>query len=63
MTMRKARKRLSLATRSDLSIEAQVTAPGATWLDRQLLARDRSWQAAVSDPKCAKPWTAGLTIS
>ncbi|KRQ96111.1 type VI secretion protein [Bradyrhizobium jicamae] len=34
------RKRLSLATRSDLNIEAQVTAPGATWIDRQLLARD-----------------------
>ncbi|MEH2626330.1 type IV secretory pathway VirD2 relaxase [Bradyrhizobium sp. AZCC 1719] len=34
------RKRLSLATRSDLNIEAQVMAPGATWLDRQLLARD-----------------------
>jgi type IV secretory pathway VirD2 relaxase len=33
-------KRLSLATRSDLNVEAQVTAPGATWLDRQLLARD-----------------------
>ena len=34
------RKRLSLATRSDLTVEAQVTANGATWLDRQLLARD-----------------------
>jgi hypothetical protein len=34
------RKRLSLATRSDLDIEAQVRAPGATWIDRQLLARD-----------------------
>jgi type IV secretory pathway VirD2 relaxase len=34
------RKQLSLANRSDLSIEAQVTAPGATWIDRQLLARD-----------------------
>jgi uncharacterized protein DUF3363 len=34
------RKRLSLATRSDLNVEAQVTAPGATWIDRQLLARD-----------------------
>ena len=33
-------KRLSLATRSDLSIEAQVTAQGATWIDRQLVARD-----------------------
>jgi hypothetical protein len=34
------RKRLTLATRSDLSIEAQVTARGATWIDRQLIARD-----------------------
>src|ERR1700681_2662285 len=29
----KGRKRLSLATRSDLSIEAQITASGATWID------------------------------
>lgn len=36
---RNGRAQLSLATRSDLPIEAQVTAPGATWLDRQLLAR------------------------
>jgi type IV secretory pathway VirD2 relaxase len=35
-----ARRRLSLATRSDLAIEAQVTASGATWIDRQLLARE-----------------------
>ncbi len=34
------RKRLSLATRSDLSIEAQVSASGATWIDRQLLANE-----------------------
>lgn len=34
------RKRLSLATRSDLTLEAQVIAPGATWVDRQLLARE-----------------------
>jgi type IV secretory pathway VirD2 relaxase len=34
------RRRLSLATRSDLPIDAQVTAHGATWLDRQLLARE-----------------------
>jgi hypothetical protein len=32
------RKRLSLATRSDITVEAQISAPGATWLDRQLLA-------------------------
>jgi len=35
------RRRLSLAARSDLSIEAQVAASGATWLDRQLLAKDQ----------------------
>ncbi len=34
------RRRLSLATRSDLSISEQVTASGATWLDRQLLTKD-----------------------
>jgi hypothetical protein len=34
------RKRSSLATRSDLTIEAQITAPGATWIDRQLLAKE-----------------------
>lgn len=33
-------QRLSLAVRSDLSIEAQVSASGATWLDRQLLAKE-----------------------
>jgi type IV secretory pathway VirD2 relaxase len=36
----KGRKQVSLAVRSDLSIETQVTAPGATWLDRRLLDRD-----------------------
>ena len=34
------RKRLSLATRSDFTIDAQITASGATWMDRQLLARE-----------------------
>lgn len=34
------RKRLSLATRSDLAIQAQVSSPGAIWLDRQLLAKE-----------------------
>jgi type IV secretory pathway VirD2 relaxase len=34
------RRRLSLATRSDFSIETQISASGATWLDRQLLAKD-----------------------
>ncbi|WP_234053415.1 MULTISPECIES: VirD2 family relaxase/mobilization nuclease [unclassified Xanthobacter] len=34
------RTRTALAVRSDLSIEAQVTATGATWLDRRLVTRD-----------------------
>jgi type IV secretory pathway VirD2 relaxase len=33
-------KRLSLAIRSDLTLQQQITAPGATWLDRQRLARE-----------------------
>ena len=33
------RQRQALATRSDLPLEAQVDAAGATWLDRQALAR------------------------
>lgn len=36
----KGQPRLSLATRSDLGLAAQVKAPGATWLDRQLLKSD-----------------------
>jgi len=32
--------RLSLATRSDLTLAEQVTASGATWLDRQLVTRE-----------------------
>jgi type IV secretory pathway VirD2 relaxase len=36
----KGRKQLSLAVRSDLAIENQVTARGATWLDRRLLDSD-----------------------
>jgi hypothetical protein len=36
----KGRTRLSLATRSDFTLDQQVSARGATWLDRQLLARE-----------------------
>jgi hypothetical protein len=36
----KGRTRLSLATRSDIPLDQQVTAPGATWLDRQLLSAE-----------------------
>ena len=33
----KGKKQLSLAVRSDLAIEAQIEAQGATWLDRRLI--------------------------
>ncbi|WP_256888569.1 relaxase/mobilization nuclease domain-containing protein [Acidomonas methanolica] len=33
-------RRVALAVRSDLDISAQVTATGATWLDRQAIARE-----------------------
>lgn len=33
-------RRVALAVRSDLDLQAQVTATGATWLDRQAVARD-----------------------
>jgi Protein of unknown function (DUF3363) len=44
-----------LAARSDLPIEAQVTANGATWLDTRLLAREPvstggGFGAEVQDP-------------
>jgi type IV secretory pathway VirD2 relaxase len=38
--------RMVLATRSDLAIAAQVTAGGATWLDYQLVARERTTLAS-----------------
>jgi type IV secretory pathway VirD2 relaxase len=34
------RKRLLLTARSDLTVEAKVLAPGAPWLDRQLVAKE-----------------------
>jgi len=34
------RRRLSLAVRSDLSLQEQAVAGGSTWLDRQILAKD-----------------------
>jgi type IV secretory pathway VirD2 relaxase len=37
-----SRSSLLLSVRSDLTLEAQVTASGATWLDHQLLVRERA---------------------
>ena len=42
----RGQRRIALAVRSDLDIERQVTASGATWLDRQNIARD---PAALSE--------------
>ncbi|MEW6121691.1 MAG: DUF3363 domain-containing protein [Pseudomonadota bacterium] len=42
----KGQPRVALAVRSDLDIERQVTASGATWLDRQALAHE---PASLSD--------------
>ncbi|AZO71353.1 VirD2 family relaxase/mobilization nuclease [Mesorhizobium sp. M1D.F.Ca.ET.043.01.1.1] len=36
----RGRQRVALAVRSDLDLHAQVTAAGATWLDRQAIARE-----------------------
>jgi type IV secretory pathway VirD2 relaxase len=36
----RGRERIALAVRSDLDLDAQVKAFGATWLDRQLIARE-----------------------
>lgn len=39
---RNGRTRVALAVRSDLTLAEQVTAPGATWLDRQLVNKGPS---------------------
>ena len=59
------RRRVALAVRSDLAIEDQVTASGATWLDRQAVARDpvALGQTAASAPRSARRWIAGPTSS
>lgn len=42
----KGRPRAALAVRSDMAIEEQITAGGATWLDRQLVAKGPAVLAA-----------------
>jgi hypothetical protein len=38
----RGQQRIALAVRSDLNLEQQVAADGATWLDRRLVAREAS---------------------
>ena len=53
-----------LATRSDIDLAAQVSAPGATWLDhRPDRARRRRLRTAGSAPRCAARWTRAPIIS
>ena len=42
----RGQRRVALAVRSDLDLDSQVTATGATWLDRQTIARE---PVALSD--------------
>jgi hypothetical protein len=55
---------LTLATRSDLPIKAQITAVGATWLDRQIVSRERvsvgSRLRSRGSPGGTSPGAAGL---
>ena len=57
------RKRLSLATRSDPPIEAQVAALGATWIDRQLLTKESALSRGGFGQRCARRWTDGSVIA
>ena len=57
------RKRLSLATRSDLAIEAQISAAGATWIDRQLLAKESALSSGGFGARSARRWIVGSIIS
>jgi type IV secretory pathway VirD2 relaxase len=55
----KAQQSRSLATRSDLSLITQVTAPGATWLDRQLITKEpiatgHGFGCEIRDAKAAR---------
>ena len=57
------RKRLSLATRSDLTIEAQVSAPAPPGSTASFSPRSSRSAAAASAPRSARRWTAGSIIS
>ena len=50
------RKRLSLATRSDFTVEVQISAAGATWLDRQLLAKESALSSGGFGAASARRW-------
>lgn len=43
----RGRARVALAVRSDMNLAQQIQAPGATWLDRQLVSQQTSERAAT----------------
>ena len=52
------RQRVALAVRSDLPIDAQIPASGATWLDRQLVARESAaFSSGGLAARSATRWT------
>lgn len=62
---RQGARRQSLLVRSDLSLEEQVTARGATWLDRRILARppDDGAGGFASEVAAAQARRAGVLVS
>jgi hypothetical protein len=58
------RPTLVLASRSDIDLERQVTAPGATWLDYRLVERERMPLATGGfGQEVPTPWRRGPYIS
>ena len=56
-------RRVALAVRSDLDIEAQVNASGALGsIGRPSRASPRRWAKPVSGPRCARRWSAGPNV-
>ena len=44
---RRGRARIALAVRSDMNLAQQIRAPGATWLDRQLVSQQASERVGI----------------
>ncbi len=61
----RGRRRVALAVRSDLDLERQVTATGATWLDRQAIAREpvALVRRRLRRRGAATPWIGAPNIS
>ena len=59
----KGRQRIALAVRSDLNLDQQVVAEGATWLDRRLVTREPpNYRGPVSAPRSGPRWIGGSML-